>query len=194
MNINHQLLNRNFFPTWPVKTLILGTFNPECGDNVDYFYGRQSNNFWKAIKLAIIENNAHSNPDDKFTIMKDFQFGCTDIIKSIKIQPEKHKLVCGSGYSDSILFTKKYCQPIYNFDDIKNFLINNKIEKVLQTWGKRNSPKFFREQVEDLKEFCITNKIKFIFHCPSPSGRFKGKERINKLKNFYENYLFEFKN
>jgi len=46
MKINHQLLEKDFFiPNWDCKTIVLGTFNPEGGEPVNYFYG---------IKTAII--------------------------------------------------------------------------------------------------------------------------------------------
>jgi G:T/U-mismatch repair DNA glycosylase len=49
--IEHQFLNSDFYlPTWKVKTLVLGTFNPNCGQTTDYLYGRNQNNFWRTIE------------------------------------------------------------------------------------------------------------------------------------------------
>jgi hypothetical protein len=46
---NHQFLNSKFFfPNWKIQTLVLGTFNPSCGDETDYFYGRCQNTFYRS--------------------------------------------------------------------------------------------------------------------------------------------------
>jgi hypothetical protein len=50
VTVNHQLINEPFFvPKWNVKHLFLGTFNPEGGDPVPYFYGRSKNFTWKIL-------------------------------------------------------------------------------------------------------------------------------------------------
>mgnify|MGYP006206611889 CR=1 FL=1 len=56
--INHQFLESDFFiPNWECETLILGSFNPGCGERTDYFYGRPRNRFWRAMELcAGLEN------------------------------------------------------------------------------------------------------------------------------------------
>ena len=52
MKTNHQLLGKeSFIPNWECKTIVLGTFNPEGGKPVNYFYGRKSNYFWRAVSL-----------------------------------------------------------------------------------------------------------------------------------------------
>jgi G:T/U-mismatch repair DNA glycosylase len=109
--IHHQFLNKTFFyPTWKVDTLILGTFNPQCGESTDYFYGRKFNNFWRTIEklLNIDEYYFQEKLDRKIEVMTKYKFGCTDVIKSIKLKDLSNKeLICGKGYSDQVLFTKK---------------------------------------------------------------------------------------
>ena len=35
--INHQFLNSKFFfPNWKIQTLVLGTFNPSCGEETGF--------------------------------------------------------------------------------------------------------------------------------------------------------------
>lgn len=40
-HIDHQFLKEEFFfPDWKVDTLVLRTFNLNCGEKTHYFYGR----------------------------------------------------------------------------------------------------------------------------------------------------------
>ena len=83
MIINHQFLNQKFFfPHWKIETLVLGTFNPECAEITDYFYGRSRNRFWKAIEN--LTDNEHNfflnNFNRKKSFMEKYKFGCTDLI------------------------------------------------------------------------------------------------------------------
>jgi hypothetical protein len=191
--IDHQFLDSEFFlPTWKIQTLILGTFNPSCGEEIDYFYGRCQNNFWRTIEA--ISNCDYrwfqNNFDRKLKFMKENEFGCTDIIKSIVISDYvERKDICGSGYSDQILFTAKKCKLTYHFEEIKSFIEKNNVTKIINTWGKRESPVDFKKHVADLRSFCKQNNVLYIYDCPSPSGRLRGKEHKMYLTEFYKSHL-----
>ncbi|MDC0956594.1 hypothetical protein OAS44_01840 [Flavobacteriaceae bacterium] len=193
--IVHKFLNSDFFlPTWDIETLVLGTFNPSCGEETDYFYGRCQNNFWRTIeeingtKYRWYQNNL----ERKMQVMKDNKFGCTDIIKSIELKDESYKNeICGKGYSDQNLFTKKKFTLVYNFDKIKSFIKKNNVLKIINTWGKRENPLNFKNYVGDLKIFCDQNNILFIEKCPSPSGRIRGKEHKIRLIEFYKTHIIK---
>lgn len=193
--INHQFLNSDFFfPTWDVNTLVLGTFNPSCGEETDYFYGRCQNNFWRTIeeisdkRYRFFQNNLKR----KIKFMKDHKFGCTDIIKSVELVDISYKNdLCGKGYSDKILFTMKKCSLEYNFDEIKSFVKKNKVLKIINTWGTRKKPNLFKYYVEDFKFFCCQNNTLYIDDCPSPSGRLRGQEHKIYLKEFYKTHLLK---
>src|SRR5574337_392409 len=172
MQIEHQFKNSGFFfPTWPIHTLVLGTFNPICGKKTDYFYGRDSNNFWRAIETILGKDRFfyHNNFPEKHKAMLAIKFGCTDIISSIKIYPSVRNKLCGQGYSDQILFTKKYVQPEYEFERIKLFLEKKSVRRIINTWGKRNRPANLINEINNLQLFCKKNKIQFVRDCPSPS-------------------------
>lgn len=192
-NIDHQFLSTKFFlPTWNVETLVLGTFNPSCGEETDYFYGRCQNNFWRTIEE--VNNIDHrwfqNNFDRKLRFMKENKFGCSDIIKSIILSDAvERKNICGSGYSDQVLFTAKKCTLTYNFEEIKSFIKKNNVSKIIHTWGKRDSPNDFKKHIVDLKAFCIQNKATYIDECPSPSGRLRGKKHKEDLVKFYKLHL-----
>ena len=191
--INHQFLNSKFFfPNWKIQTLVLGTFNPSCGEETDYFYGRCQNNFWRTIEE--ISNRDYrwfqNNFERKLKFMKENEFGCTDIIKSLVIiNGVERKDFCGSGYSDQILFTSKKCNLTYQFEEIKSFIKKNNVSKIINTWGKRESPVLFKNHIDDLKLFCEQNNSLYIDQCPSPSGRLRGKEHKKQLAEFYKSHL-----
>lgn len=191
--IEHQFLKSEvFLPNWEIDTLVLGTFNPICGEKTDYFYGRCRNNFWRTLEEIHDLDYMwfHNVYGRKLDFMKINKFGCTDIIESILVQKYVNKKeFCGSGYSDKVIFTKKKCRVKYNFDEIKSFLINNKVTKVIHTWGKRNNPVEFRNHLSDFKTYCSKNYIEFIEECPSPSGRLRGKEHKEELIRFYKLHL-----
>ena len=111
-------------------------------------------------------------------------------IKSIVISGGvERKSICGSGYSDQILFTAKKCTLTYNFEEIKLFIKENNVSKIINTWGKRESPADFKKQVTELKFFCTQNKVLYIDECPSPSGRLRGTKHKKHLAEFYKLYL-----
>jgi hypothetical protein len=191
MIINHQFLNQEcFLPNWKIETLILGTFKPECGDVTDYYYGRSRNRFWRVIEN--ITNNEkyyfQNNPNRKKKVMEMYKFGCTDIIKFIKINENHRNRICGNGYSDSALFTLKEVLATYQFEEIKRYLISEKVKKVINTWGTRNNPNILVNQIDDLENFCNENGIIFVRTCPSPSPR--ARINVNVLLDFYKRYIF----
>lgn len=191
--IEHQFLNETFFlPNWNIKTLVLGTFNPSCGEKTDYFYGRSQNNFWRTIEnINNLEFGWFQNSlERKLKFMLENEFGCTDIIKSVIISDKlERKEICGSGYKDQTLFTKKKCTLTYHFEEIKTYLQNSNVKKVIHTWGKRDKPNEFKIYLNDLKLFCSQNGVSFINDCPSPSGRFRSQEHKDNLSDFYKNHL-----
>lgn len=191
--IEHQFLNEKFFiPTWKIKTLVLGTFNPSCGEKTDYFYGRYQNNFWRTIENIYNLENAwfQDNLVRKLNFMKQNEIGCTDIIKSLTFSDKvEREDICGTGYRDQILFTKYKCTLTYNFEDIKKFIKKSNVNKIIHTWGKRDKLNEFKNQLNDLKLFCSQNGISFINDCPSPSGRFKSQTHKEKLIDFYRKHL-----
>lgn len=193
--IDHQFLDSKFFlPNWKIQTLILGTFNPSCGEETDYFYGRCQNNFWRTIEeISNLDYRwFQNNFERKLRFMKENEFGCTDIIKSLVISDGVEKKdICGSGYSDQILFTAKKCTLTYHFHEIKLFIKEKNLLKIINTWGKRETPIPFKNHIDDLKLFCLQNNVLYIDDCPSPSGRLRGKEHKKHLSEFYKSHLLK---
>ena len=193
--IDHQFLGSKFFlPNWKIQTLVLGTFNPSCGEETDYFYGRCQNNFWRTIEeISNLDYRwFQNNFERKLKFMKENEFGCTDIIKTLVISDlVEQKDICGSGYSDQFLFTAKKCTLTYNFQEIKLFIKEHNVSRILHTWGKRETPALFKNHIDDFKVFCEQNNVLFFDECPSPSGRLRGKEHKINLAAFYKSHLLK---
>jgi G:T/U-mismatch repair DNA glycosylase len=192
--IEHQFIKEEyFFPNWNIETLILGTFNPKCGEKVDYYYGRCRNNFWRIFEeISNLDYMYfHNNYERKAEYMGKYKFGCTDVIKAIELRSfENKKIICGQGYSDQKLFNKRICKTMFQFSEIKSFLSNNTVTKIINTWGNKNGPIDFINEINSLKSFCDKNDIEFIKYCPSTSGRLRGKENKLNLIEFYNKHLF----
>jgi len=205
MKTNHQLLEKDFFiPNWDCKTIVLGTFNPEGGEPVNYFYGRITNFFWRAISLIdnkeelFYHNSILNNQRDHFKLMKDKKFGCADIIKTIEFPDEIAQRINGGGYPDQVLFRKNVIR-YYNFDNIKNYIAKQnqsdiKVAKIINTVGNRfdnPTPKEFSKNLNNFKEFCKINNIEFISSkSASQYAVNTHKTDFEKLKDFYRIHLF----
>lgn len=187
--ISHQFLNKNFFfPNWKINTLVLGTFNPSCGEKTDYYYGRKKNMFWKSIAIALQlnENYFLNNLKNKLDIMSKYGFGCTDIIKSISTNTTHRDKICKS-YSDDDLFTIKHVKIEYQFEKIKEYILQNKVGCVINTWGKRKSPIEFINRINDFENFCILSNVNYEKYGLSPSPRSKNTKEY--LVEYYKKRL-----
>ena len=197
MQINHQLLSKEYFiPNWECNTLFLGTFNPAGGEEVNYFYGRNSNNFWKAIsKLFNKQEDGHfhnlmvSNFCKFKQFMIDNKFGCVDIIRSVVVNIDCEENITGKGYSDQNLFNMTHVARNYNFEEIENYIINKEtVTTIINTVGQRfdnMQPKELKIQLTKFKNFCKVNNINYIENCPSVSGWISGEDNLNKIIEFY---------
>lgn len=158
--INHQLLNQNFFvPKWEINHLFLGTFNPEGGDEVSYFYGRKRNQTWKLLSEIFKEEFNPEEFDIFLTKLKKHQIACMDIIKSVKVRDEDISFVTGNGYSDSKLINNVN-EREHNTANIIDVIKKNPGVRVYSTWGK--GPKIKNWNIE-------IDKIGSIINLTSPS-------------------------
>lgn len=211
MIIEHASVNwKNFIPK-NVKTLILGSFNPNNpSNNTDYFYGRSSNYFWKTIANILGKNEDYffGSIERKIQVMEKYEFCFFDLISNINViglNQEHEKsfidLKIFIEFSDSVLFTSKtnfqknninvlrnYNHEILNFIDIYNpkriihTLGNNTIKTNFST-----NPKEKNLGVNGFNGFVNLIVDKCYHFEPisySPSGR---AVRVGG-KDYYENY------
>ena len=180
--INHQFLNETFFiPNWEISHLFLGTFNPEGGDKVNYFYGRNKNQTWKL--LSEIFNDDFNPKNFNFFIgkLKKHKIACMDMIKSVEVPDDKISFINGKGYSDPKLINNSIKRE-HNTSEILDIIAQNKDIKVYSTWGKGSNLASWRREIE---------KIKNIIPLVSPSMAAKvpqgEKKYIYMQKNWSEN-------
>ncbi len=63
-SIQHQLItNQHYIPTWKINYLLVGTFNPNGGEQVNYYYGRKTNMTWKLVSSIFGEEINPNNPN-----------------------------------------------------------------------------------------------------------------------------------
>jgi hypothetical protein len=190
LTVQHQFLDSGyFFPDWEVNTLFLGTFNPLCGEQLDYYYRRRSNGFWKILK-HYDTTNVYDFSD--FQSLKRFmevkRIGCVDVIRSVTFPDSDRSKICGDGYTDSNLFKVRGYTREYNFEQIKEYVINNKVSNILTTWGDRKDPNEFKDLLQDFESYCLENEITFI-NLKSPSGRLYRGDRVEEINSNWLQHL-----
>jgi hypothetical protein len=179
---NHQFVNKPliYFPSWKVNKIFLGTFNPENGTKVDYYYCREKNKFWN-ILLEKYNNKIIKND---FSSLKQFmiqnKFGCIDVIKSITY-PESFESKIKNNYFDKNLFrVKGGFERIYIYERIQKYIIENNVKVVFTTWGKGKLNKEFEILNNHFRQFCNLYNIEFINleSCSFINSNFKGFDFI----------------
>lgn len=188
MKIEHQFLHKDFFkPNWKADILVLGTFNPDGGKEVDYFYGRNRNKFWKAILLTFkLNDNSLTTFEDKLTFLMKHRIACMDMIQKVKVNNPNKKTDITNDYRDQKLFggiRDKSLERVYNTQNIKSYLEKFEPKKVIHTWGKRKNPVEFKNEISEIKQFCKKRNVQFIDDCPSPSSR--SRTSVETISRFY---------
>lgn len=182
--------------------LILGSFNPHNmnGDNADYYYGRCTNYFWKAIaELNNLNPNIFfNNLDLKLEYMLRYKFCFIDVIDSIEIECEQNNQLSINAFinqkiytefSDQVLFTTRTSfnnniitvNRTYN-QCILNLIQQGGIRRVIHTMGNNTIGIDFRTKWQEnrlgangfqgfINQIRNQNNINFISESYSPSGR-----------------------
>lgn len=178
------------------KTIVLGSFNPyeDVKKAVDYYYGRQSNHFWRSI--AIINKldemwffDAKEGLERKKRIMNN-SFICFDVIESIDIScTDKMDLKnyinqniynnfldskiwtsqTKSNHNESVSLKRNYNQNVLDY--LKE---NNSIRKIIHTMGvNRLSYKKAKPKEKNLNDRGFEGYMKKIFEiCESKKIEF----------------------
>jgi len=134
--ISHQLPNK--VPDYPVKILLLGTFNPERGAPVKIHYGRPRNQTWYLLG-RILNENFDPTSDSIHDKVKQHGIACLDIIQSVEVEDNAVQNICGNGYADSKLFANSVQRNYVNLEELIAFIDKNEGICVFSTWGKGSS-------------------------------------------------------
>lgn len=134
--VEHQLASRDFYiPSWPVKHLFLGTFNPAGGDEVAYYYGRSKNQLWPLLRVLTSSELILDQTNDFFTELQQHGIACMDMIHAVNVPEDDLDFVFGKGYSDTKIING-YTSREYNTATINEVIKKNPGIKVYSTWGK----------------------------------------------------------
>jgi len=168
IKIKHQLITKDFFiPQWKTEHLFLGTFNPEGGELVPYFYGRQKNFTWKILNEIFTDefrNSDSSLPADFFQKLKNKGVACMDMIRSVEISDQDANHVMGKGYSDSKIINNKVVR-VYNTLEINKVITANPGIRVYSTWGTGSRLSDWKKQLSMIESPIIS------LRSPSPVAR-----------------------
>ena len=166
--IRHQFETEDWFiPDWELKVLLVGTFNPNGGKPVDYFYGRGRNLMWPIVSHCIGRDLHPNQGAEFFNVIRDLGIGCMDLLRSVSVPQEGEGNVLGEGYADSNLF-KGVNQRTYMTDEILAVIDRNPGVCVLPTWGKGSS--YLKRDWQQIVRFPELPAL------PSPSPRAGGIE------------------
>ena len=161
MPCNHKFIKdlQLQYVDWEVKTLFIGTFNPEweeCASNyAQWFYGRtQRNDFWCILPTVHGTNSLISgNRNSWINFCRDYCIAITDIIASIDadVQNERHRAA------------------ICNFKDeeLPNFDVTlNSIPNILEKHKSIKQICITRQTLVDFWEDCFMDTLQYIEQNP----------------------------
>ena len=183
--MTHQFYNHDFFvPTWDIKYLFLGTFNPSEGEKVNYFYSRKTNLLWPTLS-KIFRDELNPNNLDFFKKLKTHQIGCMDLIESIEISNTDKSFIIGKGYSDSKIINNSLKRN-YNTENIKSVINKNPEVQLYSTWGNGSNLIDWKNEIKKLPP--VTKLVS-----PSRAARVpKGESKeLFILHNWKKNIVFE---
>ena len=181
------------------ETLILGSFNPNNPyGNTDYYYGRHTNYFWRAIAQL---NNLPidiflDNLELKYEYMRINRFCFLDLINSIEVTTDSSQNILNEftdkkifrEFTDQTLFTSKtkyngskiIISRNYNFE-IPNLIRSSGIIKIAHTLGNNRISNQFTTKPREkrlgqngfeslINQIYDINNVNFISNSVSPSG------------------------
>ena len=176
--INHQFAKKDFYnPNWKIKHLFLGTFNPEEGEKVNYYYGRKRNQTWNILS-EIFEEKLNTEDVNFLDKIKTHGIACLDLIDSVSVENNLIDYVNGKGYSDSKIINNKVIR-IYNTEKINEIIKNNPSIKIYSSWGEGSKLKEWKNEI---------SKIKNINKLVSPSMAARVEKGIEKFPYMLENW------
>jgi hypothetical protein len=178
--ISHQFQQADFYiPTWEVKHLFLGTFNPSGGEAVPYYYGRSKNQLWPLLS-KIFGETLDPNAQGFFDLLRKHKIACIDVIDSVTAEEKRMDTITGKGYKDTAIINGKVFRS-YNTTAILNSIANNPGVRVYSTWGKGSNLKAWRNEVNQLGP--ITPLVSPSMAAKVPAGALKFEYMLTDWKS-----------
>ena len=181
----HQFYNEDFFiPSWDIKYLFLGTFNPNEGEKTNYFYSRKTNLLWPTLS-KIFNDELNPKKLDFFEKLKFHRIACMDLISSIDIKDVDKKYIIGKGYSDSKIINNSV-KRVYNTENIKSVINKNLDVQLYSTWGNGSNLNDWNNEINKLPP--ITKLVSPSRAARVPKGE---KKELFVFNNWKKNISFQ---
>lgn len=182
--ILHQFHNEEFYePSWKIKHLFLGTFNPSGGEKVNYYYGRELNQTWPTLSLIFDCEFKPANTAQFYSLIKEKQIACLDLIDELIVPLNRLDFVLGKGYKDSSIING-IVKRKYNTIRINNIIKNNPGIHIYSTWGKGSNLLEWNAEVSK-----IDNILKLV--SPSLAAKVpKGTKKIPHIIGQWQTKIF----
>jgi hypothetical protein len=172
ITIYHQLCKEEFYiPNWEIKYLFLGTFNPDGGQKVNYYYGRNSNQTWKILSQVFETCFDTNEPVSFFKTIFEKKIACADMIHSVKAHSEKISGILGRGYSDTKIINNSIDRN-YNTTLIQGVIRNNPSVLVFSTWGNGSNLKEWRNEISKISEIIPLASPSLVAKVPQGQKKF----------------------
>jgi len=180
--MKHQFYTKDFFiPSWDIKYLFLGTFNPNEGEKVNYFYTRKTNLLWPTLS-KIFNDELNAEKLDFFEKLKFHKIACMDLILSIDFKNVDKEYIIGKGYSDSKIINNSV-KRVYNTENIQSVINKNPGVQLYSTWGNGSNLKDWISEIKKLPP--ITKLIS-----PSRAAKVpKGEKKELFIFNYWQNNI-----
>ena len=183
--MKHQFYKNDFFiPSWDIKFLFLGTFNPKEGEKVNYFYSRKTNLLWPTLS-KIFQDEFNPNNLDFFEKLKSHKIACMDLISSVDIKDADKKYIIGKGYSDSKIINNSI-KRVYNTENIISVINKNDDVQLYSTWGNGSNLKDWKNEIKKLP--LITKLVSPSRAARVPKGE---KKELFIFNNWQNNITFQ---
>lgn len=191
MGCKHRFYDELNIQKTDLEYLFIGTFNPEWnaknGNNAEYFYGRETNQFWCILPHAFNENCLIDKGRKEWeNFCLKYKIGLTDLVKcvnNVNINIEKHYKDL-TGYIDSNL--ENYFLEFNTSEIIKIINNNHSLKGVYFTRKSCNNISNIWDNWLNIKSQCIISGIKIVAELPSPSCSTKKISIIKKIKIYKE--------
>jgi hypothetical protein len=170
--IKHQLSDHTFYyPNWEIKYLLIGTFNPNGGDIVNYYYGRAKNQTWKIIS-ELFDVEFDPNSSNFLKLLKTHKIACVDMIDEVSAPKDRIERIIGKGYKDAEIINNSVSRN-YNTNKIIEIINSNNNVKVFSTWGKGSALSEWEEEIQKLGEIIQLASPSLAARVPKGTNKFE---------------------
>jgi G:T/U-mismatch repair DNA glycosylase len=159
-----------------IEILILGTFNPDTGDNpAEFFYGRSKNYLWNLLpKVFGYKELKKESFQQKLNFIDQYKIGFADVIEEVGVEVGQE-----ANYDDTYINSR-----VSKWWDFESFLKNHSnIKEIYFTRKSFSGVSNIETRVKLIQETCLKKGMKFAFL--STPSRFENEKKLNEWKQLF---------